>query len=144
MLITQNGSDHPVDLIRLGQSRYSLIIDGHSHEIGVDGSFDGYRIFNGSRSEKFLVEDFELARIKKEAGIEDTVKQLNVIAPMPGLIIQINCSEGDEVAQNQPILVMEAMKMENDIKSPKTGTIKSIAVALGDSVDKGQVLIEFA
>ncbi len=144
LYIQNNGTEQPVDLIRLGQSRYSLIIDGHSHEIGVDPSFDGYTIFNGSRSGQYLVEDYEIAKIKKAAGIDDSVKQLNVAAPMPGLIVKINCSEGDEVAQNQPIVVMEAMKMENDIKSPLNGTIKSIAVGEGDSVNKGQVLIEFA
>ena len=144
LFISHDGTEQPVDLIRLGQNRYSLIINGHSHEIGADGSHDGFKIFYESLSEQFLVEDFEIARIKKEAGIDDSVKQLNVIAPMPGLIVKINCAEGDEVAQNQPLLVMEAMKMENDIKSPKTGRVKSILVTSGDSVEKGQALVEFA
>ncbi|MEZ5360389.1 MAG: biotin/lipoyl-containing protein [Candidatus Zixiibacteriota bacterium] len=144
LYITSDGTESPVDLIRLGPNRYSLIINGHSHEIGVDGSFDGYRIFNGARSSQFLVEDFELARIKKKAGISDSVKQLNITAPMPGLIVKINCAEGDAVAKNQPLLVMEAMKMENDIKSPIEGKIKSISVSEGDGVEKGQVLVEFA
>lgn len=144
LFITSDSTEYSVDLIRLGQNRYSLIINGHSHEIGVDGSFDGYTIFNGSRSGQFLVEDFELARIKKEAGIDDSVKQLNIMAPMPGLVVKINCAEGDEVAKNQPLLVMEAMKMENDIKSPVEGKIKSIAVTEGEGVEKGHMLIEFA
>lgn len=143
MFIHANGTESPVDLIRLGQSRYSLIINGHSHEVGVDGSFDGYTIFNGSRSGQFLVEDFELARIKKEAGIDDSVKQLNITAPMPGLVIKINCAAGDDVARNQSLLVMEAMKMENEIKSPVEGKIKSISVSEGQGIEKGQVLVEF-
>lgn len=143
LYIQDNGARRSVDLIRLGRNRYSLIIDGRSHEIGVDGSFEGYTIFSGSRSGHFLVEDYEIARIKKAAGIEDSVKQLNVSAPMPGLIVRLHCQPGDQVAKNQSLMVMEAMKMENDIKSPTAGVLKSISVTVGDNVEKGQALAEF-
>jgi len=143
LYITGENGEQKADLVRLGRGRYSLILDGRSHEFGVDASHDGYTIFAGASSGKFLVEDYELARIKKAAGIDDSVKQLNVMAPMPGLILRINCKPGDEVAKDQPLMVMEAMKMENDIKSPVSGKIKSIPVDDGASVEKGQLLVEF-
>jgi biotin carboxyl carrier protein len=78
-------------------------------------------------------------------GIErGRTKVINAIkAPMPGLILEINVSVGQEVKENDPLLILEAMKMENSFLSPRDGVIKSIAVEKGHAVDKGQLLIEF-
>jgi biotin carboxyl carrier protein len=62
---------------------------------------------------------------------------------MPGLILEINVVVGQTVKENDPLLILEAMKMENSFLSPRDGVIKSIAVIKGDAVDKGQLLIEF-
>jgi biotin carboxyl carrier protein len=62
---------------------------------------------------------------------------------MPGLILEISVSIGQEVKENDPLLILEAMKMENSFLSPRDGIIKSIAVSIGNAVDKGQLLIEF-
>lgn len=71
-------------------------------------------------------------------------KQVSIIkAPMPGLVLEINVHIGQEVNENDPLLILEAMKMENSILSPRSGSIKSIAVSKGQAVDKGQLLIEF-
>ena len=59
---------------------------------------------------------------------------------MPGRIVRLLVARGDEVAARQPIVVVEAMKMENELRSPKTGRVKEIAVAAGESVDAGRVL----
>ncbi|MCB0443032.1 MAG: acetyl-CoA carboxylase biotin carboxyl carrier protein subunit [Flavobacterium sp.] len=87
----------------------------------------------------------ELDILIKEMGFEvGKTKQINAIkAPMPGLILEINVSVGQEVKENENLLILEAMKMENSFASPRDGVIKSIAVAKGDAVDKGQLLIEF-
>lgn len=87
----------------------------------------------------------ELDILIKEMGFEvGKTKQINAIkAPMPGLILEINVSVGQEVKEGDNLLILEAMKMENSFASPRDGVIKSIAVAKGDAVDKGQLLIEF-
>jgi biotin carboxyl carrier protein len=87
----------------------------------------------------------ELDVLIKEMGFEvGKTKQINAIkAPMPGLILEINVSVGQEVNEGDNLLILEAMKMENSFASPRNGKIKSIAVAKGDAVDKGQLLIEF-
>ena len=64
-------------------------------------------------------------------------------APMPGLIIDLKVKAGDTVKQNDPLLILEAMKMENIIKSPGEGVVKLVKIKKGDSVEKNQVLIEF-
>ena len=73
-----------------------------------------------------------------------TTKKVNEIkAPMPGLILDINVEIGQEVKEDDPLLILEAMKMENALTSPRDGVIKSISVTKGDAVDKNQLLIEF-
>ncbi|HRE76883.1 MAG TPA: acetyl-CoA carboxylase biotin carboxyl carrier protein subunit [Flavobacterium sp.] len=81
----------------------------------------------------------------KEMGFEvGKSKQINAIkAPMPGLILEINVSVGQEVKEGDNLIILEAMKMENSFASPRDGIIKSITVSKGDAVDKGQLLIEF-
>lgn len=71
-------------------------------------------------------------------------KQIDsIIAPMPGLILEINVEVNQEVKENDPLIILEAMKMENVISSPRDGIIKSISIKLGDAAEKNQLLIEF-
>lgn len=81
----------------------------------------------------------------KEMGFETGLaKQVNFIkAPMPGLILEISVVVGQEVKENDNLIILGAMKMENSFLSPRDGIIKTISVAMGDAVDKGQLLIEF-
>ena len=81
----------------------------------------------------------------KEMGFEigATKKVNNTKAPMPGLILEINVQVGQEVKEDDALLILEAMKMENVLSSPRDGIIKSISVAKGDAVEKNQLLIEF-
>lgn len=80
------------------------------------------------------------ARVPTSDVAEDKVCR----SPMVGIIVRVNVQEGEHVEVNDPILVLEAMKMETTITSPVTGKIKSILVAGGESVQAGQVLVEFA
>lgn len=87
----------------------------------------------------------DLDQLIKDMGFEvGASKHVNDIkAPMPGLILDINVSEGQEVKEDDSLLILEAMKMENVLTSPRDGVIKSISVQKGDAVDKNQLLIEF-
>lgn len=67
----------------------------------------------------------------------------NIKAPMPGLIIQISAAEGSEVKKGDALLILEAMKMENVIKSPRDGKIKKLHVQLKQPVEKNQLMLEF-
>nr|WP_321245301.1 acetyl-CoA carboxylase biotin carboxyl carrier protein subunit [uncultured Psychroserpens sp.] len=87
----------------------------------------------------------ELDSLIKKMGFElGSSKVINEIkAPMPGLILEINVEIGQEVKENDTILILEAMKMENVLTSPRDGVIKSISVEKGEAVDKNKLLIEF-
>lgn len=86
-----------------------------------------------------------LDRLIKDMGFTiGASKQVNAIkAPMPGLILEISVAVGQEVKENECLLILEAMKMENSFLSPRAGIIKSISASKGDAVEKGQLLIEF-
>jgi len=65
-----------------------------------------------------------------------------LVAPMPGLVVRVDVAVGDVVAGGQALVVMEAMKMENELRAPAAGTVKRVAVAPGTAVEKGAVLVE--
>ncbi len=85
-----------------------------------------------------------LDKLVKELGLglHTGQKVSEIKAPMPGLVLQLSVEEGQEVKKDDPLVILEAMKMENVIKSPGEGVVKSIPVKKGDAVEKGAILIE--
>lgn len=87
----------------------------------------------------------DLDTLIQKIGIQrGSAKKTNMVkAPMPGLLLEVFVAPGDMVEEHQPLLILEAMKMENSLLSPRQGTIKTVKAVKGTAVDKGQVLIEF-
>ncbi|WP_025739543.1 acetyl-CoA carboxylase biotin carboxyl carrier protein subunit [Aquimarina pacifica] len=85
--------------------------------------------------------DIRIAAMGFSVGASKKIEAIN--APMPGLLLDIQVEIGQEVKENDPLLILEAMKMENVILSPRNGIIKSIRAAQSEAVEKGQLLIEF-
>lgn len=85
-------------------------------------------------------------QLLKQLGMDNLAanKIQQVKAPMPGLVLNVLASEGDEVKKGDNLLVLEAMKMENMIKSPTDGVIKKITIKQGDKVEKNELLISFS
>lgn len=99
---------------------------------------------NGTSYEVKVTTQFDL--LLKQLGMDNlaTNKVLQLKAPMPGLVLSILVSEGEEVKKGDSLLVLEAMKMENIIKSPTDGVIQRVEVVQGDKIEKNTVLIKFA
>ncbi len=98
------------------------------------------------KGKKFHVQlEDRLDILLNEMGIssDDAEEIRQIKAPMPGLILEINAKKGMDVSKGEKILVLEAMKMENVIRSPTEGIIADIFIEIGDSVDKNQLLIQF-
>ncbi len=106
------------------QKQFSIRINGHEYQLQARDRFD------------LLLE-------KMGMNGATTAKINHIKAPMPGLILDIKVQVGDEVKKDDPLLILEAMKMENILKSPGDGKIKSVKVRQGDNVVKNQLLIEF-
>jgi biotin carboxyl carrier protein len=98
----------------------------------------------GERS-RVVVQTEQEARLAQALGkTASGVGSGSLTAPMPGRVVKILVSEGEAVAQGAPAIIVEAMKMENELHVSTTGVVQRIAVREGDTVDAGQVLIEFA
>ncbi len=88
----------------------------------------------------------QLDLLLKQLGMDSLVaiKVLQLKAPMPGLVLSVLVKEGQEVVKGESLLILEAMKMENIIKSPTSGVVQRIEVVQGDKIEKNTVLIKFA
>lgn len=125
---------------------YHIINDDKAYKAKImhsDFQNKSYTICINGNSYSVAIKD-ELDELIKELGLSIKGKQVdsNIKAPMPGLILEIRVKSGQEVKEGDPLLVLEAMKMENIILAPNDGIIKSVAVKKGDAVDKKQLLIE--
>lgn len=136
-----------LDSIKISPSKYHILQDGKSYNAEItDTCFHQktYQVKINNKTYNILIHN-QLDLIIKELGFEigNSKKVDKITAPMPGLILEIPVKIGDEVKENQALLILEAMKMENIISSPRDGIIKSIQVKKGDAVDKNKLLIEF-
>ncbi|MBL7472264.1 acetyl-CoA carboxylase biotin carboxyl carrier protein subunit [Robertkochia sediminum] len=135
------------NLIHTGGQTYHLIRDHRSAQLQIE-SYDlqerTYLIRVGD--ERFRVQisrPIDLFIEQMGFAVSDGDQVDTVVAPMPGLLLDIYVREGQEVEKDEPLLVLEAMKMENVILSPRKGTIASVRMAVGASVEKGSELIAF-
>lgn len=145
--ISVNGLPLNWDLIRVSDGFFHILLENKSYSaevVRVENltksvilNING-RLYSVQLKDKF---DLLLDELGMNSGTAGKVN--NIKAPMPGLIIDLRVKEGELVKMGDPLLVLEAMKMENILKAPGDGIVKSIKVKRGDSVEKNQVMIEF-
>ncbi len=136
-----------LDAVRVEKDKYHVLKDSKPYKvelIAADFIAKKYTVKVNNNTYDVAIAD-ALDMLIKNMGIErGRTKVINAIkAPMPGLILEISVTVGQTVKENDPLLILEAMKMENSFLSPRDGVIKSIAAIVGNAVDKGQLLIEF-
>ena len=136
-----------LDAIKIADSKYHILHDGKSYNVQIiEGNFNQktYKVKVNNSTYNINISN-NLDQLIKDLGFEigASKKVDKITAPMPGLILDIPVNVGDEVQENDPLLILEAMKMENIISSPREGIIKAIAAIKGDAVEKNQLLIEF-
>lgn len=136
-----------LDAVRVDTSKFHILKDSNPYKaeiVSADFISKKYTVKVNNNIYEVAISN-ELDQLISSMGIErGKTKVVNAIkAPMPGLILEISVEIGQIVKENDPLLILEAMKMENSFLSPRDGVIKSIAVEKGHAVDKGQLLIEF-
>jgi len=135
------------DITPIDENSFHIITKAKTytaHVVSVDYESKAFTLkINGKTTTLSLKDKMDL--LLEKLGMSDLANsQLNDLkAPMPGLIADIIAQEGDEVQKGDSLLILEAMKMENVIKATGEGTIKSIKIKKGESVEKNQLLIEF-
>jgi biotin carboxyl carrier protein len=141
--ISVNGKTYQVDFESVsGQPVYSLIVDGKSHESYVQQGEDNWQVLLRGRLYPVIVEDEREKRLRAAAGAGVAESgEFHLKAPMPGLVVTIPVAEGQEVKKGQVLLILESMKMQNELKSPRAGTIGRIRVKGGETVEQKQTLL---
>jgi biotin carboxyl carrier protein len=125
-----------------GQPVYSLILDGKSHESYIARGDDNWQVLLRGRLYPVTVEDEREKRLRAAAGggVAESGEFI-LKAPMPGLVVAVPVREGQEVKRGQVILILESMKMQNELKAPRDGVIQRIKVKAGESVEQKQTLL---
>ncbi len=141
--VTLDGEPVDVDLARIpDQPVYSLLLEHRSYEFAAEEVRDGYAILLQGEQYIARVEDEYRRRLMGgRARPAPTTSDMNITAPIPGRIVKVEVREGDEVADGQPLVILEAMKMENEIRAPHAGMVQRVHVDPGQNVEQGQVLI---
>lgn len=146
--VTINGKEANIDLHELGEgTSFHVLKDTKGYQVEVvslDMATKKVVVKVNGTVMEYEVKD-KLDLLLSEMGLSSLAdaKLTDVKAPMPGLVLDTLVKEGDTVNKGDGLLVLEAMKMENVIKSPTEGEVKSIEVNQGDAVEKNQVLIQF-
>ncbi len=136
-----DGEERDVDFLNLGGSLYSLITENKSFEAVIDD--DEGRIdvmMRGRLFEAQVLDERAMLLMQRRGGMVDSSGE--VYAPMPGLIVDVTVEEGDAVAKGQTVVILESMKMQNELKSPIDGTARAIHAVAGQAVDKNDLLVE--
>jgi acetyl/propionyl-CoA carboxylase alpha subunit len=124
------------DACFLGERVLSLLVDGESHEIGFEDGAEGQRVHLDG--EAFMVGIAE--RRRAAAAARDAAGPQPVRSPMPGRVVAVLVRKGERVEGGQSLVVIEAMKMENELRAPRAGEVREIAVREGEAVDAGAVV----
>ena len=137
---TIDGAPLEADAVEIAPGIYSILIDGESLEARVEP--DGgaaLRVTVGNREWQAEIRDPREWR-RNRTGVADAEGRQQVLAPMPGKIVRVLIAAGDSVETKQGLFVVEAMKMQNEIRSPKSGTVERVLAKEGQPVTAGEVL----
>jgi biotin carboxyl carrier protein len=141
--ISVDGKVYEVDFESVsGQPVYSLILDGRSHEAYVASGDNNWQVLLRGRLFPVTVEDEREKRLRSAAGggVAET-GEFHLRAPMPGLVVAIPVEEGQPIKKGQVLLILESMKMQNELKSPRDGTVGRVRVKAGETVEQKQTLL---
>ena len=134
-----DGKEVEFDAVLTGRDVLSLLVDGRSYEVKREqGPTDLHLWVGGTR---FAVELRDPRSLRaRQASAQDEKGPRKILAPMPGRVVRLLAVEQSEVEAGQGVVVVEAMKMQNEIKSPKKGTVKKMVAVAGAAVNAGDVL----
>lgn len=118
----------------------SLLIDGRSYRVLFDPRPGAEAVVVGEHRMTYTIEDPRSLRSRKRASTNES-GALSITAPMAGLIVKLLVAVGDAVKEDQPLVVMEAMKMQNELKASRTGTVTRMRVEAGAIVQAGKLLM---
>lgn len=138
--ISLDGISLDADAVEIATNTFSILLDGESHEVRIAPLPGGGLVLHSGMAE-YVAEavDPRAWRGRRHGALEAEGRQ-QIAAPMPGKVVRVLLREGDAVEIGQGLLVVEAMKMQNEIRSPKSGRVEKIFVKEGQAVTSGEIL----
>jgi len=136
--VALDGAPMEVDLAETGRAFASLLVGGESHEVAIEKAAEGYVVH-------FPADAVAVALAESARGAAAATARpsgpARLTAPMPGRIVRVLRGPGAEVAAGDGLVVIEAMKMENELKSPRAGQVQEVSVREGQAVEAGALLL---
>lgn len=138
--ISLDGTALDADAVEIAPNVFSILLNGESFEVRIAPTSEG-KLTLQTRHQDFTAEvvDPRAWRDRRHGAVEAEGRQ-QIVAPMPGKVVRLLVKAGDKVEAGQGLLVVEAMKMQNEVRSPKTGTVERLLVKEGQPVIAGEVL----
>ena len=138
--VSLDGKELDASVVEVAPNTFSVLLNGRSHQIRVAPRADGtLTLHTGLAEYDVVVTDPRVWRGRRHGALQVEGRQ-PVTAPMPGKVVRVLVSEGDAVEAGQGLLVVEAMKMQNEIRSPKSGKVEKLLAKEGLAVNAGDVL----
>ena len=145
--VTLNGEEHQAELRGIdGTPLRLLVVDGRSWSFPLEGKGGGlWQALVHGEAYHVEVLDERAAHIRSLVGeVAAPVGPMILKAPMPGLVVRVLASPGQKVVEGTSLIVLEAMKMENELKAPAAGIIQAVSIMAGQTVERGQPLVQLA
>ncbi len=137
-----NGEPREVDFRALDTALFSMIIQDKSYELVIEERDESVQIsMHGRALTGEVLDERAQLLLTRKAGTAGGSGEVSIKSPMPGLIVAILVAEGDVVKQGQTIVILESMKMQNELKAPREGTVQRISVHPGQTVEQNKLLI---
>lgn len=139
--VTLDGRRSEVHALSLPQGAMSMLVDGASYNVEFETKGDVVGVLLRNQITRIDIVDEQKYRLRAAAATFTNEGTQVVNSPMPGKVVRVFVKVGDAVTEGQPIVVVEAMKMENELKSPKTGTVTEVTAKEGTTVENGTKLV---
>jgi biotin carboxyl carrier protein len=144
--ILLNGKPIHVDFQSLAdQPVYSLLLGNESYEAYVGESEGGLQVLLRGQLYEVEVEDERQRRLRRASEVEgEPSGEFQLKAPMPGMVVAVPVTEGETVSRGQNLVILESMKMQNELRSPRDGVVQRVRAKPGERVEQNQVLVTLA
>jgi biotin carboxyl carrier protein len=140
--VTIDGETREVDARPIRPGTWSIMLDGASFVVDLDKRRNGIAASVGASEATLQVEDALHRRLASAASPRGAARGETIRAPIAGKVVKVLVAVGDTVAPGSPVIVLEAMKMENELVSERGGTVAQVAKQAGQAVDTGDLLVE--
>jgi len=139
--LTHNGKTFVVDALTLDHGAVSMLVEGHSYGVEFDEQGDEVQVLVRGQVSRIDVADERRLRLRAGGAAFSVEGKQVIAAPMPGKVVKVLVKVGDEVKEGQGLVVVEAMKMENELKSPKAGKVVELPAKEGTAVEINAKLV---